>query len=85
MEHDPTRRRYQRIFGLVGMIALASAIVAVFALYFSLGEFQLHASIAMGIGIGLSVLLGGALMGLVFMSNATGHDENAQGKGRLEP
>lgn len=88
MEHKDartgTRRRYRRMFGLVGLIALASAIIAVLALYLSLGEFQLHASIAMAIGIGLSVLLGGALMALVFLSNATGHDSRAQGKGRSE-
>jgi hypothetical protein len=68
------RGTYRRIFALVGGLAMASAIVAVVALYVTLGEFRLHASIAMAIGIGLSVLLGGALMGLVFMSNGTGHD-----------
>ncbi len=30
-------------------------------------------------GVGLSVLLGAALMGLVFLSNASGHDEDAGG------
>ncbi|PKP90819.1 MAG: hypothetical protein CVT77_14025 [Alphaproteobacteria bacterium HGW-Alphaproteobacteria-16] len=71
-------RRYRRIFALVGVVAALSAIVAVLALYLSMGEFQLHASIAMAIGIGLSVLLGGALMGLVFLSSGTGHDERAR-------
>jgi hypothetical protein len=42
------------------------------------GEFQLHASIAMAIGVGLSILLGGALMGLVFLSSGTGHDERSR-------
>ena len=95
MESDPqftrpvtannVRLRYRRMFKLVGLVSLATAIVAVAALYLSLGEFQLHASIAMAIGIGLSVLLGGVLMGLVFLSNASGHDADAQGKGRIEP
>jgi hypothetical protein len=31
-------------------------------------------------GVGLSVLLGTALMGLVFLSDRTGHDEAASGK-----
>ena len=70
--------RYRRIFGIVAGVALLSALVAVATLYVALGEFQLHASIAMAIGIGLSVLLGGALMGLVFMSSGTGHDERAR-------
>ncbi|MEG3182069.1 hypothetical protein [Sphingomonas sp. LT1P40] len=71
-------RRYRRIFALVGVVAFLSAVVAVVALWLSLGEFQLHASIAMAIGIGLSVLLGGALMGLIFMSSGTGHDERSR-------
>lgn len=79
MERDSSAagvtRRYRRMFRLVGMIALASAIVAVVALYLTLGEFQLHASIAMAIGIGVSVMLGGMLMGLIFVSNASGHDD----------
>jgi hypothetical protein len=81
MERDSSagavRRRYHQMFRLVGLIALASAMVAVGALYLTLGEFQLHASIAMAIGIGLSVLLGGVLMGLIFVSNASGHDDRA--------
>ncbi|QDX26674.1 hypothetical protein FPZ54_12055 [Sphingomonas suaedae] len=70
--------RYRRIFGIVAAAALASAVIAVVTLYVAIGEFQLHASIAMAIGIGLSVLLGGALMGLVFLSSGTGHDERAR-------
>lgn len=71
-------RRYRRIFGIVAAVALLSAVVAVLALYLSIGEFQLHASIAMAIGIGFSVLLGGALMGLIFLSSGTGHDERSR-------
>ena len=29
-------------------------------------------------GFGLSILLGGALMGLVFLSSGTGHDERSR-------
>ncbi len=79
------RLRYRRMFKLVGLVALVSAVIAVAALYLSLGEFQLHASIAMAIGIGLSVMLGGVLMGLVFLSNASGHDARARGEGRVKP
>jgi hypothetical protein len=77
MSADAIARRYHRMFRLVGLLALVSAVVAVGALYVTLGEFQLHASIAMAIGIGLSILLGGVLMGLVFVSNASGHDDRA--------
>ncbi len=70
--------RYRRIFGIVAAVATLSAIVAIIALYITIGEFQLHASIAMAIGIGVSVLLGGGLMGLIFMSSGTGHDERSR-------
>ena len=70
--------RYRRIFAIVAAVAILSAIIAIVALYIAIGEFQLHASIAMAIGIGLSVLLGGALMGLIFLSSGSGHDERSR-------
>ncbi len=38
---------------------------------------RLHLMLALGGGIFLAVMLAGALMGLVFLSNRTGHDEEA--------
>lgn len=37
--------------------------------------FHLHMVIALGGGIVIALLLAGALMGLAFMSNRSGHDE----------
>ncbi|MBX3594924.1 hypothetical protein [Sphingomonas sp.] len=75
-------RRYRRMFGIAALAALASSVAAVIGLYVSVGAFQLHASIAMAIGIGLSVLLAGALMGLIFLSSGSGHDARADGSNR---
>jgi len=36
-----------------------------------------HMLVATALGAGLSVLLAGALMSLVFISNSSGHDEQA--------
>jgi hypothetical protein len=36
---------------------------------------SVHFYIAVALGISLTMLLGGGLMGLVFLSNGTGHDE----------
>jgi len=36
---------------------------------------SVHFYIAVALGISLTMLLGGALMGLAFLSNGTGHDE----------
>ena len=71
------KRRFWRIFRL---LALLSAVVAVIAvLLVTQGEGEVHASliIATGVGVGLTMLLGSALMTLVFMSASSGHDDAA--------
>lgn len=45
---------------------------------------SIHFYIATALGIGAMMLLTGALMGLVFLSHGTGHDE-AVGEDRREP
>ena len=37
---------------------------------------SIHFYIAVALGVGASMMLMGALMGLVFLSNGTGHDES---------
>ena len=37
---------------------------------------SIHFYIAVALGIGVTMLLGGALMGLVFLSSGTGHDDS---------
>lgn len=66
--------RYRRImramFGLtVGVVLIALAI-----LYDSDGAQSIHFYIAVALGIGFTMLLTSALMGLVFLSHWTGHD-----------
>jgi hypothetical protein len=43
------------------------------------GTDEVHASliVATALGVGLTVLIGTGLMALVFISNSTGHDEQA--------
>ena len=43
-------------------------------------EMPIHMVIATIAGVGLSVLVGTGLMGLVFLSNSSGHDDAASGK-----
>lgn len=69
-------RRYWRLMGLMTFFALAAMAAAAWYLYSEGVPFRLHFVIALGGGILLSVLLGGALMGLVFLSNRSGHDES---------
>ena len=64
------RRLMRFMFGVtVGVVAIALAL-----LYKFNGAVSVHFYIAVALGIGFSMLLMSALMGLVFLSNGTGHD-----------
>lgn len=61
-------------------MSLASILAAAAAVYFVAAgesETKIHMLIATGLGAGLSVLLGAALMTLTFLSSGSGHDEEA--------
>ncbi|MGL4540972.1 MAG: hypothetical protein ACRCUI_00505, partial [Polymorphobacter sp.] len=57
--------------------AVAAILAAIAALVVSGAPIRLHMLVAVALGIGLSVLLAGALMGLVFVSARSGHDAEA--------
>jgi hypothetical protein len=68
--------RYWRVMGWMGA-ATGIAVVATLALLFTLhGTVSIHLYIAAALGVGFTMLLTAALMGLVFMSSGTGHDES---------
>ena len=58
------------------MVAVTALTVGAALLWFSTGEepVSIHFYIATALGIGAMMLLTGVLMGLVFLSNGTGHD-----------
>ena len=68
--------RYRRI--MKGMLALAIVTVAIamVAIYLGHEPVSVHFYIATALGIGFTMLMAGALMGLVFLSSGTGHDES---------
>jgi len=58
--------------------AAAFVMVAVsLAWLWSTGPVRLHMMIATALGVGFSVFVAGALMGLIFVSDSSGHDEEA--------
>lgn len=65
-------RRLMRMMMLftVGIVAIALALV-----YRDVGMASAHLFIATALGVGCSMLLMSALMGLIFLSSGTGHDE----------
>ena len=59
------------------LVALATVGLSLLYLWQSGTPMPLHLVVAASAGVGLSVLVGTGLMGLVFMSNRSGHDDEA--------
>ena len=70
-------RRFWRIFRLLALLSIVIAIIAVVLVTRGDPTLHIHMLIATALGIGLTVLLGTALMTLVFLSSSSGHDEQA--------
>jgi len=73
-------RRYRRLMAGMAAVAVAAAVLALVYLIASGTVLSVHMVIATIAGVGVSVMLGTALMGLVFLSNASGHDQAATGQ-----
>ncbi len=71
------RQRFVRIMRVAAAFSLAIAALAVALVAWGSDEFHIHMLIATALGAGLTVLLGTALMSLVFLSNNSGHDDAA--------
>lgn len=57
------------------LFTIGIVVVAVALLYKENNSASIHYYIAAALGIGFTMLLASALMGLVFLSSGTGHDE----------
>lgn len=76
--------RYKRLMAWMSLAAVVAVGAALLYLRLTVGSLTIHMLIATILGVGLSVLLGTALMGLVFLSSGTGHDETIQDYSRDE-
>jgi len=75
-------RRYRRTMKWM-LLAAALTVAAALAWLASSGEpMPIHMIIATTAGVGFTVLVGTGLMGLVFLSNSSGHDDEASGERR---
>jgi hypothetical protein len=72
--------RYRRLMMWMGLAALLTAIASVIGLEYFYGPLSWVAILAAIGGIGGSVLMASALMGLVFLSSGTGHDDKVDGR-----
>ena len=71
------RQRFMRIMRVAAAFSIVIAILAVALVARGQSEVHIHMLIATALGIGLTVLLGTALMSLIFLSNRSGHDDDA--------
>jgi L-lactate permease len=67
--------RYKRLMSWMTIAAIVAVLLALIYLKSEGRDVPIHMMIATIAGVGLSVLLGTALMGLVYFSNNSGHDE----------
>jgi hypothetical protein len=71
--------RYRRLMRWMALSALIATVAGLGWMRWSVGEsLTMHMMIATAAGIAGSVLLGAALMGLVFLSSGSGHDESIE-------
>jgi len=77
--------RYKQIMKWMALAAIVAVLLSLIYLK-SFGEpVPIHMLIATIAGVGLMVLVGTGLMGLVFLSNRAGHDEEAGRRPDDEP
>ncbi len=69
-------RRYRKLMIWMAGAALAAVLVGLGVLRWLIGPIPFHMIIATAGGIFFSVLLAAALMGLVFLSAGSGHDDS---------
>jgi hypothetical protein len=68
--------RYRQIMKWLLAATVLTVGIAMGLLFAYNGMISVHFYIAVALGISLTMLLGGGLMGLVFLSHGTGHDES---------
>jgi MFS family permease len=68
--------RYKRLMRGMALFTLGVIVLALAVLYALGALVSVHFVVATVLGIGLTMMLMSALMGLVFLSSGTGHDES---------
>ncbi|RDE04501.1 hypothetical protein [Sphingomonas aracearum] len=87
---DPARaafawRRYRRLLGWMAVASVIGAVLAIQGLQHFYGPLGWVAILATLGGVIGSVMMAGALMGLVFLSSGTGHDADVDRRDNPQP
>jgi len=72
--------RFRQIMKVLMAVTIVTVLIAIGLLYAYNGMISVHFYIAVALGISFTMLLGGGLMGLAFLSNGTGHDESVDNR-----
>jgi hypothetical protein len=67
--------RYFRLMRWMGLFTACVVAACLAYLHAVVGDVPIHLYIATTLGVGFTIMLTAALMGLVFLSSGTGHDE----------
>lgn len=67
--------RFKRILWWMAGVAALASVVAVGMMWWALGWMGIHIAIATVLGTFCTIMMTAALMGLMFLSSASGHDE----------
>ena len=67
--------RYKRLMRWMALFTTTVVVLTLGGFYWFNGLVSIHFFIATALGIGFMMMLTAALMGLVFLSSGTGHDE----------
>lgn len=68
--------RYKRLMRAMVLVTLVVVALVLGYIYVTDSALSIHFYIATGLGVGVTMMLTAALMGLVFLSSGTGHDES---------
>ena len=74
---EPLKRQFLKLMRWGALFSLAVAVLAVVLVAQGDDTVHIHMLIATALGVGLSVMLGIALMSLVFLSSRMGQDADA--------
>jgi hypothetical protein len=74
--------RYRRVLGWMGLATALIVVIAVWLLDIWYGPLSWIAILAAIGGFGATIMMAAALMGLVFLSSGSGHDEDVD---RIDP
>lgn len=71
------KRRYLLNLKITAVVSVLATIIALFVLHYTGSELTVALTVSVAFGVGGTLMLASALIGLVYLSHATGVDEEA--------